>query len=232
MHVLRRGVLQPLSRAQLERLYKVAPSKDERKILAEYRGDVSELATVEQYFVALGKVPRIRRRLRLLLLREEAPGLASYDSLALHASGLLASPRGFATVQRRARPIALRSQCSQGAAGQQAAGNRDAGSPSLRVGRRSSLRRLQIVLSTGNWLNGGTPQGRAHGFALEFLSKVPGFSMHQQLVLTLRVAQLAMTKSRSGGSLVHWIAKQAQKKGVASLPAELANVHAAANSTT
>jgi hypothetical protein len=76
-----RGVLQPLSRAQLERLFKVAPSKDERKILAEYRGDVSELATVEQYFAALGKVPRIRRRLRLLLLREEAPGLASYDPL-------------------------------------------------------------------------------------------------------------------------------------------------------
>jgi hypothetical protein len=45
------------------------------------------------------------------------------------------------------------------------------------------------------------------------------------------MVQLAMTKSRSGGSLVHWIAKQAQKKGVASLPAELANVHAAANST-
>jgi hypothetical protein len=45
----------------------------------------------------------------------------------------------------------------------------------LVVAAHTVLRRLQIVLSTGNWLNGGTPQGRAHGFALEFLSKVPSF---------------------------------------------------------
>ena len=74
---------------------------------------------------------------------------------------------------------------------------------------------LIVDRAVGNYLNGGTNNGQAYGFKLEFLSKIPA------------------TKSsvNTASTLMHWLVRTASAKhGVKDLCTPLLPVHAASTS--
>jgi len=64
-----------LTRCQLENLSKLLPIQEELVKLQAYGGDVEQLGVVEQFFLAVGSIPRVQQRVRLLLFQEDFPAL-------------------------------------------------------------------------------------------------------------------------------------------------------------
>jgi len=72
---------------------------------------------------------------------------------------------------------------------------------------RSVMHLLGLVLFAGNYLNGGTPRGRADGFAIDTLTQIRNVKMSQR---------------GESGSLVDYIAEQMEEAYPSELPALLA----------
>jgi len=66
---------------------------------------------------------------------------------------------------------------------------------------------MELVLAIGNFLNGGTTRGGAYGFKLDTLTK------------------LGDIKAASGGTLLNYVAKIAESKGIANCVDELKGVN-------
>jgi len=66
---------------------------------------------------------------------------------------------------------------------------------------------FELILGVGNYLNGGTNRGQAYGFKLDALSK------------------LADLRANTGGTLLNYVAKVSEAKGIANFPEELKAVN-------
>jgi hypothetical protein len=61
---------------------------------------------------------------------------------------------------------------------------------------------LAVVLAAGNYLNGGTPRGRADGFAIDTLTQVR----------TVKMSQASSTESSGAGTLIDYLVQQMEAK--------------------
>ena len=69
---------------------------------------------------------------------------------------------------------------------------------------------LGLILAVGNYMNGGTPRGQAHGFRLEMANKLD----------TIKPVVLTSSTGGQKGTLLHYIARVAQKRA----PNEVGNL--------
>lgn len=135
------------------------------------QGDISTLGRSEQYIRIISSVPRLKHRLELLLFKQQFPDITKRLEQSIHSVeqvnvAILHCRCCCCVVLVDSSPhlhfsllcVGLADHCMQAR---------------LQIRDSKHLKTiLKVILALGNYMNGGTRNGQAHGFQLDTLSKV------------------------------------------------------------